>query len=297
MGDTRAQAAEARDRTTEILADYCPPNADATANALKALWLVYEPVSMAGIAAEDRAAQETAGTPVPVLNAIGKVLSRASRRDVEAHLPLARLLWEAYGREGRAVAVLALGEMERTDPSRLMPLIRTLCRGCVTWEDADRLAMYALEPAVRDDPATWLGALEPWLADESPWVRRAAITVAGRLPMKHPEYSGRCLALATPLLGAPETEVKKAVSFAVRLCARGDLDAVREYLATQVPPADPAATWVLCDAIRSMTKKWLPDLAELLPRYEAWAADPALGTRERRSVESAVAVLRRAATR
>jgi hypothetical protein len=97
------------------------------------------------------------------------------------------------------------------------------------------------------------------------------------------------------LLLDQETEVKKAVSFAVRLCARGDAAAVRDFLASRVPPADAVATWVLCDAIRSMAKKLLPTFAPLLPTYQRWAADPDLDGRDRRSVESAVATLEKAA--
>ena len=70
---------------------------------------------------------------------------------------------------------------------------------------------------------------------------------------------------------------------------------MREALARHVPPTDPAATWVLCDAIRSMATKLLPDFVPLLPLYERWAADPALSAQERRSVESAVKTLRQAA--
>jgi hypothetical protein len=51
---------------------------------------------------------------------------------------------------------------------------------------------------------------------------------------------------------------------------------------------------VLCDAIRSMARKLLPEFAPLLPLYERWAADPELAARERRSVESAVRALRSA---
>jgi hypothetical protein len=69
---------------------------------------------------------------------------------------------------------------------------------------------------------------------------------------------------------------------------------VRDFLARNVPPADPAATWVLCDAIRSMTRMFLPEFASLLPLYEEWAADPALGTQERRSIESAIKTMQRA---
>jgi hypothetical protein len=96
------------------------------------------------------------------------------------------------------------------------------------------------------------------------------------------------------LLLDEEVDVKKAVSFAIRLSARGEVAPVRDFLARNLPPANPAATWVLCDAIRSMTKKFLPEFVSLLPLYEEWASDRALGTQERRSIDSAVKTLQRA---
>jgi len=189
------------------------------------------------------------------------------------------------------VTVHILGPMELADPEKIILLVMELCRTCLTWEDADQLAMNALEPIVRRKPAQWLSALEPWLADANKWVRRAGVTVIGRLPMKHHDYTARCLALTEPLLLDEEQDVKRAVSFAIRIAARGDIAPVRDCLARHVPPENPAATWVLCDAIRSMAKQFLPQFAPLLPRYEQWLSDPALSGQNRRSVESAVKIL------
>ena len=83
-----------------------------------------------------------------------------------------------------------------------------------------------------------------------------------------------------------------ATSFAIRLAARGQVGPVRDFLACHVPPKDAAATWVLCDAIRKMAKKLLPEFASLLPLYERWAADSKLSAKDRRSVESVVKKLR-----
>jgi len=276
-----------------ILAAYDPAAPRATTDGLRGLWLQFEPKSTAGIKAEQREQQETVGVPVPVLKSIGKEVGKVARKRVADFFPLARLLWDDYGREGRVVALIPLGKMELVDPERVLPLLMGMCRTCVTWEDADRLAMDALEPVVRKEPEAWLPAMEPWLADENKWVRRAGITVVARLPMKHPAYTTRCLELAERLLLDGDVDVKKAVSFAVRLAARGEVEPVRDFLARHVPPKDPMATWVLCDAVRSMTKKFLPQFASLMPLYEQWAADPALSARDRRSVESAVKTLRR----
>jgi 3-methyladenine DNA glycosylase AlkD len=285
--------AEIAGQVGPILAAYDPAAPSATADGLRHLWLQFEPKSVAGIKVEQREQQETVGIPVPVLKSIGKEVGKVARKRVADFVPLARLLWDDYGREGRVVGLIPLGKMELVDPERVLPLLMDMCRTCITWEDADRLAMDALEPVVRKEPEAWLPAMEPWLADENKWVRRAGVTVIARLPMKHPAYTARCLELAGRLLLDEDVDVKKAVSFAVRLAARGEVGPVRDFLARHVPPSDPVSTWVLCDAMRSMTKKFLPQFASLIPLYEQWAADPALSARDRRSVESAVKTLQR----
>jgi len=283
---------EIKTQVDQILAAYNPSAPRTTADALRTLWLKFEPKSVAGIKAELREEQETAGIPVKVLRSIGKQIGKAARKRVDEFVPLTRLLWDEYGREGRVVAVYPLGKMELADPESILPLLMELCRTCVTWEDADQMAMRAVEPIVRQDPETWLDAMEAWITDENKWVQRAGVTAVGRLPMKHPSYTTRCLELTGRLLLAEDTDVKKATSFAIRLAAKGEVAPVRDFLARHVPPEDPAAAWVLCDAVRKMAKKLLPQFASLLPLYEQWAADPELSSRDRRSVESAVKKLR-----
>ena len=152
----------------------------------------------------------------------------------------------------------------------------------------------ALEPIVRKEPEQWLGAIGALAG------RREQVGAAGRRH-RH-RSSANEAARPTPLAawnwpsGCYPTRSRtsrRAVSFAIRLCARGEIEPVRDFLARHVPPGDSAATWVLCDAIRSMTKKFLPEFAPLLPLYEQWAADPALSAKDRRSVESAVKTLRK----
>ena len=271
-----------------ILADYDPDKPRETAVRLRTLWLSFDPKSIDVIKAEQREQQETAGIPVPVLKQIGAKIAKPASKNVKEYLPLTRLLWDEYGREGRVVTLIPLGKMELAAPNTIVPLLKEMCRSCITWEDADRLAMNGLEPIVRKEPETWLPEVENWLEDDNKWVKRAGVTVMGRLPMKQPTYTKRCLAGAERLLFDEDTDVKKATSFAIRLCTRGEIAPVRDFLAQHVPPSNPAAAWVLCDAIRSMAKQFLPEFTDLLPQYEQWLADPNLSSKDRRSVESAI---------
>ena len=281
-----------KEQITDIVAAYDPADPKTTADALREAWLQLEAKSIAGIKAEERTKQETVGISVPELKKIGKVVALAAGKRVDDFVPLTRLLWDDYGREGRVVALIPLGRMELAAPETIIPMLYEMCKTCYTWEDADRLAMDALEQIVRKYPDRWLPEIEPWLADENMWVRRSGVTVVGRLPMKHADYAARCLELAEPLLDHEETEVKKAVSFAYRLIAKGDTGVIVDFLDRSVPPENPVATWVLCDTIRSMATKLLPDFVSLIPNFEEWAADPDLDARDRKSVESALKKLR-----
>jgi 3-methyladenine DNA glycosylase AlkD len=285
---------EIQQKVQSILLDYDPTTPQETADHLRAFWLTFAPKSIAGIKAEQRELQETVGIPVPVLQAFGKEIAKAAKKRVDDFIPLAVLLWDAYGREGRVVAVYPLGAMELADPEKLLPIILAACRSCLTWEDADQLAMRALEPIVRKDPETWLPVLEPWLVDDNKWVRRAGITAAGRLPMKHPNYTAHSLEMAGRLLNDEEMDVKRAVSFAIRLSTRGEIAETRKFMEQHIPPTSPTAAWVLCDVIRSMTKKFLPEFAYLLPKYRQWVDNPQLSAKDRRSIESAIKKLENA---
>jgi 3-methyladenine DNA glycosylase AlkD len=277
--------------TAILLGAYNRARPGQTAKALRDLWLSFAPnKGIALIKAEQLAAMEAAGTPVPVLKEIGKALAKAARKDIDSWLPLARLLWDEYGREGRIVALIAFGAMELEAPERILPLLREICGQCLSWEDADRLAMDAAEPIVRKFPEKWIGEMEAWVSDGDKWIRRAAITILGRLPMKHPRFAERCLTDAGRILADPDTDVRRAVSFAIRTCARVDPATACAFLKVRLPPEDPEAAWVLCDAIRSMDKRILKEFLPLLPRYEKWLA--AASGKEKRGIEGAISVLR-----
>jgi 3-methyladenine DNA glycosylase AlkD len=285
-------ATEISAHTVSILKDYSPSDPQATADALQAYWLTFETNQGINLVkAEQRAQIGAVGTPVPVLKDMGSVIAKAASKDVDKFLPLAHLLWDRYGREGRIVALIVFGAMELADPQRLVPILKELCRSCVSWEDADRLSMDALEPIVRKFPAPWIGEMAAWLNDENKWVRRAAVTVILRLPMKHPELSEQCLQLAGSLICDADMDVKRAVSFAIRMIAKIDPELVLAFIEKQLARPDPDATWVLCDVIKSLDRKLLGKFSVLLPLFQNWRAMPTISDKNRRSIDSAIKVL------
>ena len=268
-------------RVATIMGNYVSSRPEATAKSLREYWLEFEPNrGIELIKAEQREQSEAAGIPIPRLKAIGKEIARMARKDVAQFIPLAQLLWNQYGREGRVVALIVAGAMELVEPERLVSLLLDMCKDCVSWEDANRLAMDALEPIVRKYPDRWLEEIATWLHDENKWVRRASIITIGRLPLKHPSRTGQCLELTKRLLCDTDTDVKKATSFAIRLCAKADPKLVCVFLEKQIPASDPAAVWVLCDVVKKADRKSKPIFAPFLPRYEKWSQAPDISSKD-----------------
>ena len=105
---------EAAKASKAILADYAPSDPAATAAALRLMWLEAAPAQPPELAPEQAdlardlglgdAGYESAGVPVAVLTSVGKEIGKLGRKDVADYLPLVRLLWDRYGREGRGAA-------------------------------------------------------------------------------------------------------------------------------------------------------------------------------------------------
>jgi 3-methyladenine DNA glycosylase AlkD len=293
---------EAAIATRALLFDYDSAEPAATAASLRIIWLQAAPGTPPDLTAGqtkmmvdwgiDDPHYEAAGVPVPVLTAMGKEIGKVARKAVPDYMPLTRLLWDEYGREGRIVSVIALGPMELAEPQMVVPVIVDMARTCVFWEDCDQLAMKALEPVLRKDPETWLEPFGAWVRDDNKWLRRAALIAIGRLPMKQPQYAARCVELLSPALGDPDTDVKRGLSFGLRLCARGEVQPVRGFIIAHQHATDAASLWVLCDLIRSGWKAQLPQYIDLLPIYRNWleTAEP----KARRSVQGAVRTLEKA---
>ena len=280
------------EQVASIIKSYTPSNPEMAAKALREFWLQFAPNrGMELVKAEQRERLEAVGIPAPILKAIGNEIARVARQDVRGFVPLAQLLWDEHGREGHVVALVMFGAMELVEPERVVPLLKDLCGRCISWEDADRLAMDALEPIVRKHPDKWLTEIAVWLNDQNKWLRRASVTVIGRLPMRHPTYVSQCLEFTKQLLFDTDTDVRRAVSFAIRLCAKVDAELVCAFLREQVPASNPAAVWVLCDVIKSMDRKTKAAFSPLLPRYKEWSAATDLSSKDRRSIESAIEVL------
>jgi 3-methyladenine DNA glycosylase AlkD len=260
------------DKLNHLLSDYTPDTVTHIAGDIEKLWLQSDDLRTTRLIKEEQKKKlKASGVSLDVLKSIGKTIGRHAKGKEAGHLPLASRLWNNHNREGRIVAACLLGEIVLALPEPVFTLSRTLAASTISWEDADNMIM-SVEPAVRKNPDVYFPMLDEWFKDSCKWIRRIAITIAGRLPMKKPGYTDLCLKKILVTIEDEDIDVRRATSFAIRLCARGNFKKVVEFVKRNTGGTAYGKIWVFSDVIRSMTKKFLPEFKEVLPLYEKWKA-------------------------
>ncbi|MDH5399873.1 MAG: DNA alkylation repair protein [Cyclobacteriaceae bacterium] len=256
-----------KDQTLQILALH--DKVDKQASALQSLWEGGERKSTEYVKKEDRDKIKNLGVAVDILKTMGQVAGKKGKSDTVKYIRLAELLWEGYGREGRVVASHILGQLNDMAPEMVLSVCRSLVATSVSWEECDNLT-YGVEPIIRKYPAENLEKLNDWLTDDSKWVKRVALNVLARLPMKQADYTTRCMEMASLCFEYDDHDVRRTCSFVLRMAARGNIAEVPQFLERNIGGQNKTKVWIFSDTIKSMTKSFLPEFKPLLPLYEKW---------------------------
>jgi 3-methyladenine DNA glycosylase AlkD len=198
------------------------------------------------------------GVRQPLLSAVSRGLRASMRRDRPAVLldvagalqrePLAELRW------------LGIDLLERTvepEPELTWQFVRAASRLATEWVTVDRLAR-PVARGILAEPYRW-AELEQLVYSPSRWERRLVGSTIATIPHvgRHPEQRATLVRHGLPLLrdliGDAESDVQKALSWALRTLATIDLPATGAFLETEAATArrtgDGHRAWVIRDTL------------------------------------------------
>ena len=213
------------------------------------------------------------GVRQPLLHAVTGGLRAATRRDrpasvldVAEHLARDPLL---------ELHLIAFGLLERTiadDPERTWQLVRAEGRAAGNWISVDALAHVAAR-GILAEPYRW-AELEQLVYSPSRWERRLAGSTIATIPHtdrtagRTPEVVRHGLAIVGDLVGDPEPDVQKALSWALRTLAAVDLPATTTFLRAEARAArdtdDGYRAWVIRDTCEKLPAPLAAELRDAL---------------------------------
>lgn len=276
----------------EIFAEKKSSDFNILARDISSIWKKGKITKGANLIKKDQREQSGfIGIDFKFLELIAKAICKNIKKNPVDFLPLAITLWKDFGREGRIISTYLFGQIILKQPAEVISTCKELTKTCISWEECDNMAMKGLEPIFRKETEEYLDTLNSWIIDENKWIKRAAATIVGRLPMVKKEYTMKCLNIIIPGFDHKDLDVMRAYSFALRISARGDIKTLKTFIKENTGGQTYSKIWIFSDFIKSMTKKFLPEFKELLPDYEKWEAslsDP----RSLKTIKSAIKILK-----
>jgi 3-methyladenine DNA glycosylase AlkD len=219
---------------------------------------IADPTYIAGVHSVTPGLGPVLGVRLPLLEAAHKQFRRATKRTATALIldVTDRLLME----EAADIRWFGMWNLERllvTDPDQTWELMRCAAREAEEWVSVDTLA-HAYAAGVLREPRRW-SDLQTLVHSPSRWERRLVGSTIATLP--HVRHAGakdkgvasRGLMLIGLLIGDPEPDVQKSLSWALRSLVPIDTGAVVAFIEAETATArntgDGCRAWVLRDAL------------------------------------------------
>jgi 3-methyladenine DNA glycosylase AlkD len=232
-----------------------------------------DPVYLAGQQLVAPGIGPSLGIRLPLLEATHRALARELRGVRSARLlPVAEALAHDPVRELRWFACWLLGRILPDEPEQAWQVLRGLAAEADDWISVDTLAA-TIGPGILREPYRW-AELEQLVYSPSRWERRlvgstiATIPFADRTAGRTRDVAGRGLVLVGLLIGDPEPDVQKALSWALRNLAAIDPAAVTAFCRREAGRAatsfDGARAWVVRDTLAKLAPADAAELRGLL---------------------------------
>ncbi len=228
------------------------------------------------------------GVRLPLLRAVQAGVRPGLRaRTPSSSVWLAERLVRDDLREVRLFSILPLRRSLPDEPEQTWQVIRRLARGASDWIGVDTLAPLVAEGILRA-PYRW-AELEQLVYSLNLWERRLVGATIATMPfLVVPTARDRlpgarsALGLIRSLLGDPEPDVQKALSWALRSWYEVDMGGVttliREEAEQALATGDGHRAWVIRDALSAVPAEVAADLRPRLTQVRRRATAPGTST-------------------
>jgi 3-methyladenine DNA glycosylase AlkD len=204
------------------------------------------------------------GVRNPLLGAVHRRFARGTRRARSSQvLACTAKLLESEAAEMRWFGISNLERLLATDPEATWELMRSVAAAAHEWITVDTLA-HPYGAGILRDPGRWI-ELERLIDSPSRWERRLVGSTVATMPFVKSVSGGRDqeartkgLALVGRLMGDPEPDVQKALSWALRNLAALDRPAVVAFVDVEAEKArnsgDGNRAWVIRDSLSKLSE-------------------------------------------
>ena len=205
------------------------PHEDLVDDLARALHANADPAQAARMAAYLKTDAPQLGVTKPALDVIVRdIKTRHPPADHAGYVRAVEAIWQLPWRDGRSAAIRYARAFPKYVVHESLPLYERMIREGAWWDLVDEIAAWLVGRLWSRDAARTRAALEPWVADSSLWIRRAAII--SQLRKQFARDADFLFAACLRCADERDFFMRKAIGWALRECARRDPAAVRAFL-------------------------------------------------------------------
>lgn len=189
---------------------------------------------------------KTFGVPKPALDIIAQEISRFGQKDPQATLKLLKTLWQKGSLEERTIVAKTLGKIGKKAPKEGLDLIKSFLKDIDNWSICDVLATQALRGIIVEHKDEILELALKCIKDDNKWIQRFGVVTTVELAHnKKLEIPERTFDVIKPLMRSEDSDLKKAVAWALREISKREPEVVRDFLRTYQSSKNKNTQWVL----------------------------------------------------
>ncbi len=198
------------------------------------------------------------------LNSIGKQLGKCLSGESKEFERLFEL-WEfskvneseiefrlKSGREVRRIITIALSVVLNKNYRMVKDFVENVTSTLDDWETVDTLAVFVVSKLAVKNREDTFEMINRWITSENKWVRRLAVaTIPPYIRAKKDEIE-ICLRILDKVMFDKDTDVRKAVSWALREMSKRDPEIVFQFLEKWASTKIREVQWIIRDGMRKL---------------------------------------------
>lgn len=196
---------------------------------------------------------KTFGVPKPALDIIAQEISKAGERNPETTLELLKTLWQKGTFEGRTITAKALGRIGKKAPEKSLNLTKSFLQDIDNWSICDVLATQGLRGIIASHKDEILDLALGCIKDKNKWIKRfGVVTIVELAHNKKLEIPRGVFDIIAPLMTAGDSDIKKAVAWALREISKREPDVVKGFLKNYQDSQNKNIQWIVREGSKKL---------------------------------------------
>lgn len=191
-------------------------------------------------------ARKCFGVSFPLQDIIAQEISKFKVSKIEQIFSLLKCLWLSDSLEAQIITSKILSKIGRKEPEKTLIFIKSLLNNINNWAVCDTLATQGLRGIINKIGEEILPLAIQNIKGKNKWIKRFdVVTIVELTHNKKLKIPKRVFNIIKPLMTAEDSDIKKAIAWALREISKKEPEMVKNFLKEYQNSQDKNTQWII----------------------------------------------------